>query len=127
VIASDAAQVMITLQGQEAKTSPRLYVLTVGVNDYWDSGLRLAFAVPDAQVIGGARSKRGKGLYERVEVTIALDGQATATQLDRTFAERSQKVRQQDVFVFFLSGHVIEVTELASFVDRNVPELSNNA
>ncbi len=105
VIASDPAQVVVTLQGQEAKVTPRLYVLTVGVNDYWDSRLHLAFAVPDAQALGEALRKGGQELYERVETTMLLDAQATAVGIGQAFTDLSQKVRPQDVFVFFMSGH----------------------
>jgi WD40 repeat protein len=105
LIASDPADVVVTLQSGAAAAAPRLYVLAVGVNDYWDSRLRLAFAVPDAQALGDALRKAGENLYERVEVTMALDAQATAPALERTFSDLAQKVRPQDAFVFFLSGH----------------------
>ena len=105
VIASDSAQVVITLEAQEATVTPRLYVLAVGVNDYWDSRLHLAFAVPDAQAVGEALRKGGEGFYERTEITMLLDGEATANGIDHAFADLSQKVRPQDVFVFFMSGH----------------------
>jgi WD40 repeat protein len=105
LIASDPAQVIVTLQSGAAAAPPRLYVLAVGVNDYWDSRLRLAFAVPDAQALGDAMRKAGQNLYERVEVTLALDAQATAPALEATFNDLAQKVRPQDAFVFFLSGH----------------------
>jgi WD40 repeat protein len=105
LIASDPAEVVVTLEGQAARTPPRLHVLTVGVNDYWDSRLHLGFAAPDAKALGDALRKAGENLYERVDVTEALDAEATAAGLDRRFSELSQKVRPQDVFVFFLSGH----------------------
>jgi Caspase domain/Bacterial Ig domain len=105
LIASAPAEVVVTLQGQQGVSSPSLYVLAVGVNDYWDSRLKLAFAVSDAQALGDALRKAGQNLYEQVDVTMVLDGQATASQLDKTFTELSRKVRPQDVFVLFLSGH----------------------
>jgi WD40 repeat protein len=105
LIASDPAKVVVTLQGQVALSPPRLYVLAVGVNDYWDSRLRLAFAAADAKALGDALRKAGQSLYERVEVTMLLDGEATAPNLDRTFTELGRNVRPQDVFVFYLAGH----------------------
>jgi uncharacterized caspase-like protein len=106
IIASDPGQVVVTLQGQEAdKITPRLYVLSVGVNDYWDSRLDLAFAAPDAQSIGDALSKAGQGLYERIDTTTLLDAQATAAGIDHAFTDLGQKIRPQDVFVFFMAGH----------------------
>lgn len=47
----------------------------------------------------------GGKLYQRVEVTTVLDADATEANLEKAFAELSKKVRAQDVFVFFMSGH----------------------
>jgi WD40 repeat protein len=105
LIASEPARVTVTLEGTRAKAPPRLYVMAVGVNDYWDSRLRLAFAAPDARALADAFRKAGGDLYERVEVTSLLDQQVTAANLDHAFTELGQKVRPQDVFVFFMAGH----------------------
>jgi WD40 repeat protein len=104
LIASDPAELVIVRESA-GNLIPRLYVLAVGVNDYWDSRLRLAFAVADARALGEVLQKAGENLYERVYVTTALDADGTAANLDRTFTELGRKVRPQDVFVFFMSGH----------------------
>jgi hypothetical protein len=51
LIESESVQVTVnrTEQPRTKSPRPRLYVLAVGVNDYWDSKLRLNFAVPDAK------------------------------------------------------------------------------
>jgi uncharacterized caspase-like protein len=105
IIASDPAEVVITLHGPETRITPRLYVVAVGVSEYWDSRLRLAFAVPDAQAVGDALRKGGEGLYERIESTMLLDEQATAANIDRVFSDLGKNVRSEDVFVFFMAGH----------------------
>jgi uncharacterized caspase-like protein len=105
LIASEPVSVVIKSVQEAATGAPRLYVLAVGVNDYWDSALRLNFATPDAKALSDGLQKAGGKLYERVEVTTVLDADATAANLERTFAELSGKVRAQDVFVFFMSGH----------------------
>ncbi|MCK1386994.1 Ig-like domain-containing protein, partial [Bradyrhizobium sp. 21] len=48
LIASEVAGVSIQWDGEKTAAAPRLYVLSVGVNDYYDSRLHLAYAVPDA-------------------------------------------------------------------------------
>jgi WD40 repeat protein len=104
LIASEAAEITVT-SIQQAAQKPNLYVLAVGVNDYWDSALRLNFARADATSLGDALKQAGARLYQEVTVRTVLDGDATAEKLDAIFAELAQKVRPQDVFVFFLAGH----------------------
>jgi WD40 repeat protein/uncharacterized caspase-like protein len=105
LIASEAAQVTIKWDGTKTATPPKLYVLAVGVNDYYDSRLRLAYAVPDAKALAEGFQKAGNGLYAGVEVRTVLDSDVTLANLDKVFAEISQKVKPRDVFVFFLAGH----------------------
>jgi WD40 repeat protein/uncharacterized caspase-like protein len=105
LMASEPARISVKWAGDKASLPPRLYVLAVGVNDYWDSRLKLNFAAVDAIATADALRRAGGGLYERVEVTTVLDAQATSATLDRIFSELGEKVRPRDVFVFFLAGH----------------------
>jgi uncharacterized caspase-like protein len=105
LIASEPARTTVKWDGAQATTPPRLHVLAVGVNDYWDSRLRLSYAVPDAKALAEAMKKAGAPLYQSVEVTTVLDGEVTTNNLDKVFAAVAQNVRPRDVFVFFLAGH----------------------
>jgi WD40 repeat protein len=106
LVASLPASIIVS-RGPEAGDGggPRLYVLAVGVNDYWDSKLRLNFAVQDAKSLSDGLREAGKKLYEKTEVITVLDSDATAANLNRVFADVSGRVRPQDVFVYFMSGH----------------------
>jgi hypothetical protein len=105
LIASDPARVTVRWDDASAAVPPRLYVLAAGVNDYWDSRLKLNYAASDAQAVGEAFRKAGAGLYESVEVVELLDEEVTAERLDAVFAELGGKVRPRDVFVLFMAGH----------------------
>jgi hypothetical protein len=105
LIASEPASVTVTWDGEKTATPPKLYVLAVGVNDYYDSRLRLSYAVPDATAIAGAFRKAGAGLYTAVDVTTVLDADVTIANLDKVFTELGKKAQPRDVFVFFLAGH----------------------
>lgn len=105
LIASEAAQVTVKWNGEKTATPPKLYVLAVGVNDYYDSRLHLAYAVSDATALAEAFMKTGKGLYASVEVKTVLDGDVTLANLNHVFDDLSEKVQPRDVFVFFLAGH----------------------
>src|SRR5262249_28066451 len=86
-------------------TPPKLFVVSVGINDYYDSRLRLSYAVPDATAIAEGFRKAGTGLYESIDVTTVLDQDVTIANLDKTFDEIGKKARPRDVFVFFIAGH----------------------
>jgi WD40 repeat protein len=105
LIASEPAQISVKWDGAKTASPPKLYVLAVGVNDYYDSRLHLAYAVPDATALADGFKKAGAGLYADVEVKTVLDSDVTLSNLDNTFAELSKKVQPRDVFVFFLAGH----------------------
>lgn len=105
LIASEPAKITVTWDGQSSKTPPRLHVLAVGVNDYWDSRLRLAHAVTDARAISTALRQAGGDLYETVSVTNLVDDEVKAEQLEAAFKKLGQEVRPRDVFLFFLAGH----------------------
>ncbi|MGE0285357.1 MAG: caspase family protein [Bradyrhizobium sp.] len=105
LIASEPAQVSVKWDGAKTATPPKLYVLAVGVNDYYDSRLRLTYAVPDATALAEGFRKAGNGLYASVELRSVLDGEVTLANLDKVFVDLSQKVQPRDVFVFFLAGH----------------------
>jgi WD40 repeat protein/uncharacterized caspase-like protein len=105
LVASTPARAKVTWTGTEPSVPPRLYLLTVGINDYLDAALRLKYAVPDAKALAAALTEAGSGHYERVLVTNALDGDATSAKLDQVFTDLAARVRPRDVFVFFAAGH----------------------
>ncbi|MGI9382241.1 MAG: caspase family protein [Methyloligellaceae bacterium] len=119
LIASNPARVTLVSTVDVSSTPPRLYVLVVGVNDYWDSRLRLKFAASDARSMGAALKKAGRNFYERVEVIHLLDTQVTASGLDRAFQKLGQQIRARDVFVFFLAGHGKTVDGRYYFIPQN--------
>jgi uncharacterized caspase-like protein/WD40 repeat protein len=105
LIASTPAEITVTWDGETGAAPPKLYVLTVGVNDYWDSRLKLNYAVPDAKALADAFGKAGDKLYGGVEIKAVEDAGVTRANLDQVFAELAKQVHARDTFVFFLAGH----------------------
>ncbi|WP_157955827.1 MULTISPECIES: caspase family protein [Devosia] len=105
LVASEPASVMVKWNGASSMAPPRLHVLAVGVDDYYDSRLKLNFAASDARAVGEAFRAAGEKLYQSVEVTTVLDQAVTASNLGQVFADLSDKVRPRDVFVLFMAGH----------------------
>lgn len=104
LIASDPLIFNVTLDEPEI-TDPKLYVLSVGVNDYFDSRLDLAYAASDARAIGSALQIAGKEIYSDIIVETVFDKDVTKEGLEAAFSRLENKVRPGDVFVFFLAGH----------------------
>jgi hypothetical protein len=77
-IASDPAEVIINSTQAKSAKPPRLFVLSVGVNDYANSLLpRLHFAVSDAAELGNALKQLGSRLYNNVKVKTIVDRDVT--------------------------------------------------
>ncbi len=104
------ARVTIRVDERTLKGLPDLYVLAVGVNDYFDSRLRLHYAVADAKSIAevlkdAAASKGGGDFYRHVTVEALPDGKVTRENVNAAFEKLGKKMRATDVFVFFIAGH----------------------
>lgn len=105
LVASQPARVTVTATGSLPAQKPRLFVLAVGVNDYYDGRLKLNFAASDARSVAAAFDQAGKGLYDEVRTTTVLDADVTKANLDSVFAKLAPQVRTTDAFVFFVAGH----------------------
>jgi WD40 repeat protein/uncharacterized caspase-like protein len=105
IVSSNPGVITVKLDETATTTPPRLYVVAVGINEYWDSRLKLTFASPDATSFAKAMEEGGKGLYQKSEIILLTDEKATAASLDETFSSLSSKVHSQDVFVLFMAGH----------------------
>jgi WD40 repeat protein len=117
LLASVPAQVKVTWTGAVAAVKPKLHVLAIGINDYNDPGLldpkvgeilafpKLGLAVADAKVFGAAITAATKDLYDSVEVTFALDADATSSRLDQIVNGIAVKLHPRDVFILYAAAH----------------------
>ena len=104
LIASEPAEITVTSR-QAAVPKPTLHVLAVAVNDYFDSRLRLNYAVSDARALGTALQRAGRAVYGEVKVTYLLDAEVTPEGLSAAFEAVGLEARPEDAFVLFLAGH----------------------
>ena len=105
LVTSVPARTRIKWTGTQPTAKPRLHVLVVGINDYWDGKLKLKFGVPDARSLADGLREGGRDLYDDVSVTVALDKDATVAHLEEIFDDLHGKIRPRDVFVFYAAGH----------------------
>ena len=117
LLASLPAQTTIVYDGPADTAKPKLYILAIGINKYWDHGGKDPFSgrimlfpplkgsVPDAKAFSAEIEKAGEGQYEKVRVTLALDEDATAAKLDETFRKLASEISPRDTFVFYAAAH----------------------
>lgn len=89
----------------EAWRKPKLYVLAVGVSQYQDSSMNLAFAAKDAQDFVKAISQQKDMLYRDIEVKLLTNQQANRDSVVEGLEWLQSQVTQHDVGMVFLAGH----------------------
>jgi uncharacterized caspase-like protein len=93
-------------QAVNNKTTPELYVLSIGVGHYHNYGSRdPRFAEKDAQDVASAFGQVAKNKFAEVHTTLLLNEQATQSGIAAAMKQIIRRARTQDTFVFFYSGH----------------------
>lgn len=104
-VASRPATTTVQVESTVTPTKPRLFVVAVGVNAYWDSALRLANAVTDAKALGEHLKQAGQEIYSDVVTHYMLDEQVTKQGLESMFNALADTIKSTDTLVLFLAGH----------------------
>ncbi len=83
------------------------YILAAGVNEYANSQYNLKYAVADAQDFAEELKLQQANLnnYERVEVILLNDKDATKANILKSLSDLSAKVQPEDALVIFFAGH----------------------
>ncbi len=84
---------------------PKLYLLTVGVNEYRNPKYNLNFAVADANAFEAEVKKGGAQLFDQVVVKNIRDSKATKSAIITAFKEIQNQAKEQDLFMFYYAGH----------------------
>ena len=105
LVASLPSSITVNVNDVVSRSRPKLFALTVGINDYFDGRLKLAYSVPDAKAVASAIKKSSLAIYDEGEVVTLADAEVTVAKLDETFERLSKKVGPKDIFVLFVAGH----------------------
>ena len=103
---SDELEVTFTPAGQKPDTvgAGNLYVLAVGINDY-PGKLQLQCAVPDARLIAQTFRDEAKGLFNKVNVKLLTDKDATRSGILQGLRWLRDNAKPGDLAVAFYAGH----------------------
>jgi len=104
-IASSPQSINVRWKHSGSAVGPRLYVMAIGIDDYWDGRLRLSFAAGDARQIAKGFQDAGSGIFSKVEPFLLVDSEATRAGIAAKFDEIARSIRSSDVFILYVAGH----------------------
>jgi len=93
------------VNNKKVERKPNLHLLTLSINDYRDNSLDLKFPNNDADKLSQKLKEIGKPIFETVNTYELKDSQVTKEQIEAKVKEIAQKVKADDVFVLYISGH----------------------
>jgi len=103
-IESDAAKFVIKYLNDE-KLKPKLYLLSIGVNEYRNPKYNLNYARPDAESFTKFIKEQTASLFDQVVVISFLDQDATRENILQAFTDIKLAANDQDLFIFYYAGH----------------------
>jgi len=121
---------LISVMSRAVMRKPDLYALVIGINTYRNQSISLTYAVPDALAFAGTLKKVASPLFEKVDVrTLTTPAATTKEAITKTFEEIRQKVRPNDLFIFYNASHgmvdVVNGEEQYFLLTSNVRLLSS--
>ena len=84
---------------------PDLYLLSIGISNYADSGLQLRYADADARAVADVLQKQSGKLYGRVVARTLTDRQASQSAISEGLQWLRRDATQKDLALIFLAGH----------------------
>jgi C-terminal peptidase prc len=97
------------------KLKPRLFVLSVGVSQYKDSKLNLAFAKDDAEVLAETFQNQPNKIFREVRTKIMTDETATRENILEAMTSFLGRAVSTDVVIIFIAGHGIKRLSTGTF------------
>lgn len=101
-----SADATITVSASFPPRRPRLYAVAVGIQDFRNPRLKLSYPVADARLFTETLRAQASALYESVHLTLLTTPEETSRDsLMKTLRALKEKVRPEDLFVFFVASH----------------------
>lgn len=102
-VESIPTSLQITLN--ESIASSKLYIVSVGINEYRNNMLNLNYGRPDAEAFVSKIQEVANSIFSDIEVVEIYDNQATKPEILSAFESIKSKAKPEDVFVFYYAGH----------------------
>ncbi len=83
---------------------PRLFLITVGINQYKNPRYNLNYAIADADAFSNTMSNQST-LFDEVRHIRIRNSDFTKTKLQAVFSEIMSEAQEQDLLIFYYAGH----------------------
>ncbi len=117
---SETEEIEIISKQKNKNIKPNLYGLAIGVENYKDSKLKLQYSNDDVLALTDALYTHSTPLFNSVEITPLID--ADKSSILEKFNSVQKKVKPEDVFILYLSGHGIAIDGKYHFLSRDFNE-----
>ena len=84
---------------------PKLYLVSVGVNEYRNPKYNLNYAIADADAFSETLASGASKLFEQAEVITIRNADFTKAGILNALAEVKASANEQDLLVFYYAGH----------------------
>jgi len=101
---SEKVKFSVTYKGA-SEDKPRMFLLTIGVNQYRNPKYSLNYAQADADAVQNNLKPAAEGLFKEVIVTEIRNDQATKDNIIQALTTIQQNALEQDVLVVYYAGH----------------------
>jgi WD40 repeat protein len=105
LLASETRDFSVDADGVATVPRSKLYVLSIGADEYKMRDYRLTHAVNDAKTIASAFETVGRNLFLKPDIKSLLDKEANRDFIDAQFARIGSIAGPRDVFILYLAGH----------------------
>lgn len=113
----------LSLEFISKENYPDCYVLAIGINKYKNNRLNLNYAKDDAMSFAKAISKKSKRLFNILEINTLYDLEANKQNILEQLKLLTEKVKINDVFIFYYAGHGAMVDDNFYFIPSDCPRL----
>ena len=97
------AEISVTLS--KPKPESNLYIIAVGLDNYENSSYHLNYCKSDAMEFTNTLKTKGKKIFKDIKKIEIYDSQAIKKNIQDAFDNFSLEASEEDVFVFYYSGH----------------------
>lgn len=105
---------------------PKLYLVTIGINEFEDSSLNLKYARSDAEYFRSVLQERGKNIFSQVKFISLLEKEETTKEAIEQKLLSLRAISANDTFVLYIASHGVPIGDDFYIATSNVSEASES-
>jgi uncharacterized caspase-like protein len=101
-------------------TQPKLYAVSVGIDQFKDSSFNLKYAEADATLFGSSLYKGSKSMFSEVHIDYMKKMEGTTKEAILSALENLKDISANDFFVFYAATHGVQIDGKYYLITSNV-------